>query len=367
MKKMLIINQTKHIGGGEVYASNLNIYLKRYFKIVDVIYLSNNKLVILKKILFCKTDYILWHPFEGFSFLFPLLGFLSGKKNIVMLYGIWQKELEANKIFGFKPIVKMINQYLLCLFSYLLIHLSNYSQALFLSSLLNKTLKHKKQIIINGAIDKKTFFTINEKEKKRQKKQLGIDRETEIIIMSGRIDRRKNFLDGLLIFKNILKRNKKKNLLLYLIVSSGSYNIYPYLSLIIEKIDELKIGNYVRIISGIDNHSIAKYFQIGNLSLMLSKNLETYGLVTLESIMCGCPVFGYHACATPEIINTNTKFFLGKNISEIINLIQQYFLIKNSSRKKILNQIIKKHQESTWNNVTRKIYIALNSNYIFMI
>ena len=88
----------------------------------------------------------------------------------------------------------------------------------------------KKDVIIYGGVDKKLFKPISNEKRERLRKELGITRSDVILLMVGRVEKRKNFIDGLRILYGLKKRHPNKNILLYLVVSYGKFNDFISLS-----------------------------------------------------------------------------------------------------------------------------------------
>jgi glycosyltransferase involved in cell wall biosynthesis len=71
----------------------------------------------------------------------------------------------------------------------------------------------------------------------------------------------------------------------------------------------MKSGN-VRFLDFIPNPELHLYYQAADLCLMPSKDLEGFGLVTVEAMACGTPVLGTRHGGTVEIIEQFDGAFL---------------------------------------------------------
>lgn len=365
-KKILFIHQQSHIGGGQTYVNEVTKHLRKRGIKCDLIE-TNETLKLLRCVYTTRADAIIWSVYSKFPLLPYLFSSFYKKNNLLVIYGIWQ--LESRSLFWGKVTKKqvikqkirevylLIRQYIFCFFSTQILHLSDYAQKLFLSTPLLGSINSKKQIIIFGGADKQLFKPTNEKTRFKIRESLGINNKDTILLMAGRIEKRKNYFHGLKILRELKSMNPRVNYFLYLILSYGKFNDFKYIDLMFKKASQLELGNYVRIISGIKKEEIAKYYQVADAFLMLSKELETFGLVTLEAISCGCPVFGYKACATPEIISSQKQQFLFPvdRIDKIARGINTYLNLPNEERKKIIAQIIKNSNRFTWEKTTEII------------
>ena len=364
-KRVLFIHQQKHVGGGQTYVNELSQELSRQgytAELVETIIFLGT----IKFLLSTKAKIIIWSVYAEYPVLLFILSFLLGKDNYLIIYGIWR--LESSHVFWhseslrlrfrhFRYKVKIwLKQFLSCLFASGIVHLSRYGKSLFYSDPL-LGLFSKKDVIIYGGVDKKLFKPISNEKRERLRKELGITRSDVILLMVGRVEKRKNFIDGLRILYGLKKRHPNKNILLYLVVSYGKFNDFIYLNRVFAYLNKLKLGNYVRIVSGVSNKDISYYYQMADVYLMLSKQLETFGLVTLEALSSGCPVFGYKACATPEIVSyqRNSYLFNRGDIRSLADAISRYLSLSEAKKQNIRKKLVKSVSRFTWFNSAQNL------------
>lgn len=65
---------------------------------------------------------------------------------------------------------------------------------------------------------------------------------------------------------------------------------------------ELKLGDHVRFVDFIEDEKFPDYYRAADLFVLPTRELEGFGLVTVESLACGTPVVGTPVGATPEIL-----------------------------------------------------------------
>lgn len=357
--QILFIHQQKHIGGGQTYVNELLNQVRKSGFLTQLV--ENEPCIkIIKKLFSTKAGKIVWSVYEDFS-VFPfLISSILGKKNVIIIYGIWRLESRqtfwddgylSTQLRQYRHELKIwLNQFLLCLLSSGIAHLSHYSQKLFLSTPLLSLLRGKNQVIIYGGADKKLFRDVNKWKQASIRRELRIQKEDVVLLMVGRVEKRKNYIDGLNILHNLKKKHPREKIVLYIIISHGKFNDFKYLDVVLNRIDILKLGKYVRIVSGISKEEIWKFYQAADVYLMLSKELETFGLVTLEALSCGCPVFGYRACATPEIVTLKQDGFLFKpgSVGPVTDAITKYLKLSETERANLRSALVKSVSHLTW-------------------
>ncbi len=365
-KEVLFIHQQQHIGGGQTYVNMLSSTISKIGFKVELVE-SEKTLNILRKILSFKGKTIVWSVYWEFPIGLYLLSWILGKKNIFIMYGVWI--LEKKSSYWDSGSIKsrfhqklseqesLINQFFFCLFSSGIIHLSKYGKKIFLAQPLLSLLRNKKDAIIYGGADQSTFSPISATAKMKLRKKLGVPREAIILLMVGRVEKRKNYIDGLTILSELKKKLVKKDIFLYLVISHGAFNDPVYFEEFLKKAQSLGLGPYLRIISAVSKDSLADFYQLSDAFLMLSTELETFGLVTVEAISSGCPVFGFKTSATPEIITYDQQKYLFRvdQIHQLVSALSLY--LRKSSREKQL-EVQKIRQENkflTWDKTIQNI------------
>lgn len=78
---------------------------------------------------------------------------------------------------------------------------------------------------------------------------------------------------------------------------------------------DLSIQDRVRFVGFIEEEDLPSYYQMADLFVLPTKELEGFGLVTLESLACGTPVLGTPIGGTKEILGNLNANFLFKDAS----------------------------------------------------
>jgi glycosyltransferase involved in cell wall biosynthesis len=63
-----------------------------------------------------------------------------------------------------------------------------------------------------------------------------------------------------------------------------------------------RLKNHVRMLGFVPEDALPKYYQAADLAVLPTRELEGFGLVTVEAMACGTPVVGTPVGATPEIL-----------------------------------------------------------------
>ena len=66
----------------------------------------------------------------------------------------------------------------------------------------------------------------------------------------------------------------------------------------------LGLGDHVRFLGYVLDVDLPRYYQAADLFVLPTRELEGFGLVTVEALACGTPVLGTPVGATPEILRT---------------------------------------------------------------
>jgi glycosyltransferase involved in cell wall biosynthesis len=96
---------------------------------------------------------------------------------------------------------------------------------------------------------------------------------------------------------------------------------------------ELGIERKVHFVGFISEDRLPLYYQMADLFVLATKELEGFGLVTLEAMACGLPVVGTPVGGTKEILaRFDSKFLFQNSTPEAIAklVLEKYHQIKNN-------------------------------------
>lgn len=106
----------------------------------------------------------------------------------------------------------------------------------------------------------------------------------------------------------------------------------PLKDKLMEMARNLGIQNYIRFVDFIPEESLPNYYQMADIFILPTKELEGFGLVTLEAMASGVPVLGTPVGGTKEIISRFDTSFMFKDTtpeSMASLILEKYHIIKN--------------------------------------
>ncbi|MGM5483429.1 MAG: glycosyltransferase [Nanobdellota archaeon] len=177
------------------------------------------------------------------------------------------------------------------------------------------------------------------------KEKLKIPSDKKILLnVAGYKISHKNHINLIKAIKELVKI--RQDFILYLIGNG------PDKQKIINKIKELKLEEYVKVLGPKPHDEIPLWMNVADLFVFPSYS-ESFGVVNIEALACGTPVVSTVNGGSESIITKDDYGFLLKNpnnykeLSELINKA----LNKKWDKKKIINYSKKYH----WDKIARKI------------
>jgi glycosyltransferase involved in cell wall biosynthesis len=83
------------------------------------------------------------------------------------------------------------------------------------------------------------------------------------------------------------------------------------------KIERLGLESWVRLVGYIPADQLPDFYGAADFFILPTRELEGFGLVTVESLACGTPVLGTPIGGTPEILHPFDPSFLFRSPSPI--------------------------------------------------
>jgi len=208
------------------------------------------------------------------------------------------------------------------------------NQNLMKKIILNNQNLQTKSIYLPNMVDTKKFKILKKDEKIIIKKSLGFKENDKIILYVGRLDPFK----GSLVLANTIKKINNPQLKL-MVIGDGH---------LIKKIIQFPFVRYQGIIS---NEELYKYYNIADL-FVLPSYYETFGLVAIESILCGCN-FLLRENFLPLEIEEKNLFISDENLENSIN---KTIKINPPKNKELIKQIKKEFDAPLVYSKIRKVY-----------
>jgi glycosyltransferase involved in cell wall biosynthesis len=201
--------------------------------------------------------------------------------------------------------------------------LSKYTKAKVINSY---NVLEKKIQIIPGGVDLIKFRPTVDKNKIR--KQLNIPSNKIILFTVRNLVQRMGLENLIIAFNDLIKQNAEINL-----VIGGDGKLKPGL---IALARSFGIEDHIHFVGFIPEEQLPFYYQMADIFVLPTKELEGFGLVTLEAMASGLPVLGTPVGGTKEIIGNFDSSFLFKSPDpdSMVELIfEKYHLIKRDPQR----------------------------------
>ena len=106
-----------------------------------------------------------------------------------------------------------------------------------------------------------------------------------------------------------------------------------------EHISSKGLQDAVRLLGFVPEDQLAKYYQASDLVVMPTRQLEGFGLVTVEALACGTPVMGTPIGAIPEVLSTVDPMFVTEgtdaaSLAKTLRLILKRFRSQPGERER---------------------------------
>ena len=181
-------------------------------------------------------------------------------------------------------------------------------------------------MIIPGGVDLNKFAPCADKNQIR--KRLNISRNVVILFTVRNLVERMGLENLIIAFNDLIKKRAKIKL-----VIGGEGGLKDRL---ISLAKDFEIEKHIYFTGFIPENDLSLYYQMADLFVLPTKELEGFGLVTLEAMASGLPVVGTPVGGTKEILEKFDSSFLFKgtdpsSMAELI--IDKYFLIKQYQQK----------------------------------
>jgi glycosyltransferase involved in cell wall biosynthesis len=182
--------------------------------------------------------------------------------------------------------------------------------------------------------------------KKIARSILGMNKNHNFILLIGRIEERKGFHTFLEYF------SKKSKLFpdTSIIFCSDFYNVHRSF---FKRIDQWKLSTNIFFVNNPTKKQLSLLYRAGDVTIVPSLDLETFGLVTLESLFCGTPVIAFDIGANADLIPT--EFLVPTSKDQFNKLIDK--TRKVLSQKRYYQLKIQKYQQRFSDHFTWKKHV----------
>lgn len=196
--------------------------------------------------------------------------------------------------------------------------------------------------VVPGGVDLNKFFPAIDKIKIR--KQLNIVQDKVILFTVRNLVQRMG-LDNLIVAFQKMAKDAEG---IQLVVGGTG----PLEDGLIALTRNLGIEHKVHFVGFIPEDRLPLYYQMADLFVLPTKELEGFGLVTLEAMASGLPVIGTPIGGTREILgNFNAEFLFDDNQPDSIAklALEKYLIIKNNPQR--------------WNQISKQCRKFVEKNY----
>ena len=184
--------------------------------------------------------------------------------------------------------------------------------------------------VVPGAADLTTFYPAQDRNEVRRELKLPEGR-TLLFTVRNLVPRMG--LEHLLEAMTMLGE-EQRNLLLLI---GGEGPLRPRLE---ELIRSSGLHNSVELLGFVPEEQLAKYYQASDLVVMPTRQLEGFGLVTVEALACGTPVMGTPVGAIPEVLSTVDPMLVtegtdGVSLAHTLRLLLKRFRNQPGERERV--------------------------------
>lgn len=207
----------------------------------------------------------------------------------------------------------------------------------------------KKVFYLPGAINVSTYYPLSQEQRNTQREKLGLNHKAKIFLCVARPEPRKG-LDIVVQAMNIVRRKLPSGLLL-IIFPSRSFVDYQYLIELYTMVDQYQLGGRVLFLTGLSGIQLAQYYQVADYFISASRDLETFGLTTIEALGCGTPVIGSKAGETKNILEplNGSLLFETNNPMSLAKVMLTFSKLSPKRFQSLSQQCVQYvHQKYTW-------------------
>jgi len=184
----------------------------------------------------------------------------------------------------------------------------------------------EKCIIAAGGVDLERFCPADNKINLRRK--LNIPKDKIVLFTVRNLVDRMGLENLIIAIKYVVQESPN----IHLIVGGEG----PLKKRLLTLTEELGLKDYISFAGFITEEKLAEYYKAADIFVLPTKELEGFGLVTLEALASGLPVLGTSIGGTKEILGKlNSNLIFKDTGSESISkkIIEKYRIIKNNPQK----------------------------------
>jgi len=162
-------------------------------------------------------------------------------------------------------------------------------------------------VLFYNCVDRSLFKPLTKELIASLKKEYGIPTNKRVLLYCGRLSPEKGL--DLLIDALIKLWNERKDFLL-LIIGKSWFNSHLENNYIKDIRTKTRDASWIIFSGYIDNKEMYKFYNISDLTIIPSRVDEAFGMVAIESIVCGTPVIASNKGGLPEIVDNNVGYLV---------------------------------------------------------
>jgi len=122
-----------------------------------------------------------------------------------------------------------------------------------------------------------------------------------------------------------------------------------------DQIERLGLVNKIHLLGYLSDKEKIEYFQIADLVIVPSEDLEGFGIVNLEALACNTPVMGTRVAAIPETLDNICNSLLVDGCEkELLAKKIEYFLNNQNlfENKRLANEYVTYSKKYDWDLIS---------------
>lgn len=219
-------------------------------------------------------------------------------------------------------------------------------QLIFVSNFLRNKILNKIPENIKLKEKSKVIYTLIDSEKFYPKSNTDLFKTLngkKIILTVSRVVEKKGLIEVADILDTL--NNFSENSYHWVLIGNGDYSIE-----LKNYLKEKHLDNYFTHIEFIERDKLNEYYSMSSFFILLSNFEESFGLVYLESCLCGTPVIGKNKGGVMEVIKNGFNGFLVNNKEEAIKAIFEIEKITSNSCIDFVNKMYENHSIEDYTN-----------------
>lgn len=220
-----------------------------------------------------------------------------------------------------------------------LIFVSNFLQNKILKKIIGGEHYINKSKVVYTLVDTKIFFP------NRKSNIFKSISGKKIILTVSRVVEKKGLLEVAEILCSL--NNKFENQYHWVLIGNGDYS-----SILSNYLIQMKNEKHFTQIEFVERDELSEFYSNANLFILLSNYEESFGLVYLESCLCGTPVIGKDKGGVNEVILDGINGFVVKNKDEALDAILN---IENIDSAEAINYVKKMYNNFNVESYTHSL------------